>query len=90
MGVPLGGEGKEGGRFSDNVKITSSKSDHSRAVYCYAITSVPVWGDIDYTGGTSGDVMVRAGRHRRGRGNGGGRGGGKGWGRGVTQRKTIT
>ena len=37
--VHLDGDGKRGGRFSDDREIHLSKAEHSRAVHCYAISS---------------------------------------------------
>ena len=42
VGVHLGGEGKGGGRFSDNGGVYSAKAEHSHTVHCYAIAYGPV------------------------------------------------
>ena len=75
-----GGKGGCGIRGDGGVHL--EKTEHGCAVHCYAISSVPVRGNGEYTGGTGGYAVVGAGGHIPDRGQGyGGRGGGigRGW-----------
>ena len=66
--TPHWGGGHEGSRSHRHLSVNKQKSEHGRAVYCYATASGPLQGGDAERGGAGNNEVVRPDGYRLGEG----------------------